>query len=80
MRSSFDTKAKKWELPAYGESGIIVKVKGKPAMIDFRVTSETSNGYVYTSVKTKTGYNSAEHQGNWEYEGSVFETWYATKL
>ncbi len=75
-----NTKAKKWELPAYGESGIIVKVKGKPAMIDFRVTSETSNGYVYTSVKTKTGYNSAEHQGNWEYEGSVFETWYATKL
>ena len=76
-----DAKAKKWEAPVLGESGTIetVKVKGKPTMTDFRVTSEVGNGYVYTSVKTKTGYNSPEHPGNWEYEGNVYETWYATK-
>lgn len=69
--------AKKWEVPAFEESGNVetVNVKGKPKMTDFRVTSAEFYGYMYTSVKTKTGYNSPEHPGNWESMGTAYETW-----
>jgi Pro-kumamolisin, activation domain len=77
-----DTAAKKWELPSYGEAGTIetVKVKGQPKMTDFRATSGPYTGGLYKSVKTKTGYNSAEDPGTWEDEGYPSETWYATKF
>jgi hypothetical protein len=77
-----DTLGKKWEAPALGESGTIETVKGKPMKTDFRVTMSTTGteGYVYTSVKTKTGYNTPEKPGNWEHEGAVVETWYAVKF
>jgi kumamolisin len=74
-----NTTTKVWEAPVFEESGTIETVVGKPTKTDFIVTSALNKGFVYTSVKTSTGYNSAAKPGNWEFEGVVHETWYALK-
>jgi hypothetical protein len=75
-----NTLAKLWQLPAFGESGTIQTVTGKPTKTDFLTTSETGNGCVHVSVKNSTGYNSEAHPGNFECGGVTRETWYASVL
>ncbi len=75
-----DSHAKLWQAPELGESGTIQKVKGRPALTDFVTTSEPGSGCVHVSVKTSSGYNSAERPGNYECGGVARETWYASVL
>ncbi len=73
---------KTWEIPTFGEYGVIetVKVAKKPTKTEFRATSEEDLGCIYIAVKTKTGYNTEAEPGNWECSGVTEETWFAFKL
>lgn len=76
-----DTGEKTWELPAFGVSGTIEKVRvAKVTYTDFKITTAGYEGCALTSVKTPTGYNSPSAQGNLECNGEVFETWFASEL
>lgn len=72
--------AKQWQLPESGESGTVQTVKVKAVKTDFVTTSEAGRGCVYVSVKTASGYNTAEAPGGLECSGVLRETWYAAVL
>jgi hypothetical protein len=77
-----DASNKTWEIPTFGEYGVIetVKVAKEPTKAEFRATSEEDLGCIYVAVKTKTGYNTEAKPGNWECSGVTEETWFAFKL